>query len=156
MVEYGFTLWLPTAIKDASSLPIGLVGMLSALPYLASALGIAAVGFSSDRLGERRLHGAIPLIVLAALLYASVHLGSQSFIVLMLFFTLSGFFLFMTLPLITVGGIAATVQYAGLVSPGEYQFNVMLPASLGNGDQPITAMYNGVSTPSGVLITVHN
>lgn len=102
MVEYGFTLWLPTAIKDASSLPIGFVGVLSALPYLASALGIAAVGLSSDRLGERRLHGAIPLIVLAALLFASAHLGSQSFVVLMLFFTLSGFFLFMTLPLITV------------------------------------------------------
>jgi sugar phosphate permease len=102
MVEYGFTLWLPTAIKDASALPIGLVGVLSALPYLASAIGIAAVGLSSDRRGERRLHGAIPLMVLAALLFASAHLGSQSFVVLMLFFTLSGFFLFMTLPLITV------------------------------------------------------
>ena len=102
MVEYGFALWLPTAIKDASSLPIGLVGVLSALPYLASAIGIAAVGLSSDRLRERRLHGAIPLMVLAGLLYASAHLGSQPFPVLMLFFTLSGFFLFMTLPLITV------------------------------------------------------
>lgn len=102
MVEYGFTLWLPTAIKDASSLPIGFVGVLSALPYLASAIGIAAVGLSSDRMRERRLHGAIPLMVLAALLFASAHLGSQSFVVLMLFFTLSGFFLFMTLPLITV------------------------------------------------------
>jgi sugar phosphate permease len=102
MVEYGFTLWLPTAIKDASALPIGLVGLLSALPYLASAIGIAAVGMSSDRLRERRMHGAIPLMVLAALLYVSAHLGSQSFWVLMLFFTLSGFFLFMTLPLITV------------------------------------------------------
>ena len=60
------------------------------------------------------------------------------------------------LPLITVGGVAATVQYAGLVYPGEYQFNVVLPASLGNGDQPIMATYNGVSTPSGALITVHN
>ncbi len=102
MVEYGFALWLPTAIKDASSLPIGLVGVLSALPYLASAIGIAGVGLSSDRLRERRLHGAIPLMVLAALLFTSAHLGSQSFVVLMLFFTLSGFFLFMTLPLITV------------------------------------------------------
>lgn len=102
MVEYGFTLWLPTAIKDASSLPIGFVGLLSALPYLASALGIAAVGLSSDRLRERRLHGAIPLMVLAGLLFTSAHLGSQPFPVLMLLFTLSGFFLFMTLPLITV------------------------------------------------------
>jgi uncharacterized protein (TIGR03437 family) len=59
------------------------------------------------------------------------------------------------LPAITVGGMPATVVYAGLVFPGEYQFNVVLPA-VGNGDQPISATYNGVSTPSGVLITVHN
>ncbi len=59
------------------------------------------------------------------------------------------------LPAIMVGGIAATVVYAGLVFPGEYQFNVVLPA-VGNGDQPISATYNGVSTPSGVFITVHN
>jgi len=59
------------------------------------------------------------------------------------------------LPAIMVGGMAATVVYAGLVFPGEYQFNVVLPA-VGNGDQPISATYNGVSTPSGVFITVHN
>jgi uncharacterized protein (TIGR03437 family) len=59
------------------------------------------------------------------------------------------------LPAIMVGGMAATVVYAGLVFPGEYQFNVVLPA-VGNGDQPISATYNGVSTLSGVFITVHN
>ena len=29
---------------------------------------------------------------------------------------------------ITIGGVPATVQYAGLVGPGEYQFNVVVPA----------------------------
>ena len=101
MVEYGFTLWLPTAIKQMSALQIGNVGLLSALPYLASALGIYAVGASSDRLGERRLHGAIPLMILAVLLFLSAHVGT-SFVAQMVMFTASGFFLFMTLPLITV------------------------------------------------------
>jgi uncharacterized protein (TIGR03437 family) len=59
------------------------------------------------------------------------------------------------LPAIAIGGVAATVQFAGLVAPGEFQFNVVVPASLANGDQPITATYNGLSTQSGTLITVH-
>ncbi len=60
------------------------------------------------------------------------------------------------LPAVQIGGVAATVQFAGLVGPGQFQFNVMIPASLGNGDQPITATYGGVTTQAGTLITVHN
>jgi uncharacterized protein (TIGR03437 family) len=59
------------------------------------------------------------------------------------------------LPVIKIGGVTAMVQYAGLVAPGEFQFNVTIPASLGNGDQTITATYNGISTQPGTLITVH-
>jgi uncharacterized protein (TIGR03437 family) len=58
------------------------------------------------------------------------------------------------LPLVTVGGVTATVQYAGLVYPGEFQFNVVLPSSLPNGDQTVVATYNGMSTQAGVLLTV--
>ena len=60
-----------------------------------------------------------------------------------------------TLPVVTIGGVAATVLYAGLVFPGEFQFNVIVPASLANGDQPIAATYGGFSTQTGTLITVH-
>ena len=60
------------------------------------------------------------------------------------------------LPSITIGGAASTVQFAGLnVTPGEFQFNVVVPLSLANEDQPITATYNGLSTQAGTLITVH-
>jgi uncharacterized protein (TIGR03437 family) len=58
------------------------------------------------------------------------------------------------MPGITIGGVAATVTFAGLVSPGEFQFNVVVPPSLANGDQPIMAMYNGLTTQAGTLITV--
>ena len=59
-------------------------------------------------------------------------------------------------PVIKIGGIAATVQFAGLVAAGQYQFNVVIPSALGNGDQAITATYNGVSTQAGTAITIHN
>lgn len=61
-----------------------------------------------------------------------------------------------TLPVIQIGGAKATVQFAGLVAPGEFQFNVTVPASLANGDQAITATYGGASTPAGALIAIHN
>jgi uncharacterized protein (TIGR03437 family) len=60
------------------------------------------------------------------------------------------------LPVVEIGGLKASVQYASLVAPGEFQFNVVIPAALGNGDQTIVATYGGVSTQSGVLITIQN
>ena len=58
------------------------------------------------------------------------------------------------MPVITIGGVTATVTFAGLVAPGEFQFNVIVPPSLANGDQPTTAVYNGLMTQAGTLITV--
>ncbi len=60
------------------------------------------------------------------------------------------------LPAVTIGGLPAAVQYAGLGFPGEFQLNVVIPSSLANGDQAITATYNGSTTQAGALITVHN
>jgi uncharacterized protein (TIGR03437 family) len=61
-----------------------------------------------------------------------------------------------TPPVIIIGGIAATVQFAGLVVPGEFQFNVVVPASVPDGDNTITAVYGGLSTQSGLLLTVQH
>jgi len=58
------------------------------------------------------------------------------------------------LPVVKIGGTAATVQFAGLVSSGEFQFNVVVPSSLPNGDQSITASYGGKTTQVGTLITI--
>jgi uncharacterized protein (TIGR03437 family) len=60
------------------------------------------------------------------------------------------------LPSITIGGVSAAVSFAGLVAPGEFQFNVTVPPGLGNGDQSIVAAYGGLTTQVGTLITVHN
>ncbi len=57
-------------------------------------------------------------------------------------------------PQVTIGGSSASLQFAGLVSPGLFQFNVVVPANASAGDQSIGATYNGAATPSGALITV--
>jgi uncharacterized protein (TIGR03437 family) len=58
------------------------------------------------------------------------------------------------LPVVTIGVNPATVQFAGLISPGLFQFNVVVPASTPAGDNALTATYSGLSTQSGVLVTV--
>jgi uncharacterized protein (TIGR03437 family) len=60
------------------------------------------------------------------------------------------------LPVVKIGGMSAIVQFAGLVAPGEFQFNVVVPGSLADGDQPITASYSGSTTQTGVLITIQH
>ena len=58
------------------------------------------------------------------------------------------------LPVVKIGGITATVQFAGLVSPGTYQFNVVVPISALTGDNTLTATYNGLTTQAGVSLAV--
>jgi uncharacterized protein (TIGR03437 family) len=60
-----------------------------------------------------------------------------------------------TLPVVTIGGTGAFVQYAGLIGPGEFQFNVVVPPNTPDGDQAIVATYGGASTQAGTLITIH-
>jgi len=57
-------------------------------------------------------------------------------------------------PVISIGGTAATVTFAGLVAPGEYQFNVVIPNNTANGDNTLTATYNGAATSPQALIAI--
>ncbi len=59
-----------------------------------------------------------------------------------------------SMPAMFIGGAAVTVQYAGVISPGLYQFNVVVPPDAGNGDNAVTATYGGAGTPPGSTIAV--
>ncbi len=59
-----------------------------------------------------------------------------------------------TMPTIQIGSATATVTYAALISPGLYQFNVVVPTSAAHGDNSIQASYNGQPTQAGTLITI--
>jgi uncharacterized protein (TIGR03437 family) len=57
---------------------------------------------------------------------------------------------------VTIGGVQATNVVTAL-SPGSaglYQVNLTVPSSLANGDYPVIATVNGVSSPAGVELTV--
>jgi uncharacterized protein (TIGR03437 family) len=59
-----------------------------------------------------------------------------------------------TLPICQVGGAAATVMYAGVVSPGLYQINLVIPNGAADGDNQLSCTYGGSTTQSGTLISV--
>lgn len=58
------------------------------------------------------------------------------------------------LPNVSVGGLLASVQFAGLISPGLFQFNITVPANAPDGDLMIRAGYLGASTQAQALLSV--
>ena len=56
---------------------------------------------------------------------------------------------------IRIGGQDATVAYAGLISPGLYQFNVVVPA-LADGDYSVIAELRGLLTSPNLMLTVQH
>ena len=99
MLFYGFSLWLPTVLKAATSMNIASIGMVNALPYIAAAIGLVLCTRSSDRHKERRIHAAIPMIAAGILLVLGAHTDFGLF--KMFIFILVGFAMYMTLPLIS-------------------------------------------------------
>lgn len=99
MLFYGFSLWLPTVLKAATSMNIASIGMVNALPYIAAAIGLVLCTRSSDRRKERRLHAAIPMMAAGILLVLGAHTDFGLF--KMFIFILVGFAMYMTLPLIS-------------------------------------------------------
>jgi uncharacterized protein (TIGR03437 family) len=57
-------------------------------------------------------------------------------------------------PVCQIGGTTAPLSFAGVISPGLYQFNLTVPATAKDGDNALSCTYNGAATPSGALITV--
>jgi uncharacterized protein (TIGR03437 family) len=56
----------------------------------------------------------------------------------------------------TIGGVAASSTFVGLVGPGLYQVNVTVPASLADGDAQIVATVGAATSPVGPLVSVQH
>jgi ACS family tartrate transporter-like MFS transporter len=74
--SYGLTLWIPQIVQALSGFSDLTVSTISALPYVAAAIGMIAIGASSDRTGERFLHIAIPSAVGGLGFIASAYFAS--------------------------------------------------------------------------------
>ena len=71
---YGFSFFLPQIVKRLSGASDLLVGMWTAVPFAAAAVGMVTIAAHSDRTGERRQH------VAACAALAAVGLAASSFL----------------------------------------------------------------------------
>ena len=53
----------------------------------------------------------------------------------------------------TFGGTEAVVEFAGLVTPGLYQLNIIVP-EIGPGDRQVVVSVNGVRSLSTPLLMI--
>lgn len=73
---YGFVFWLPTILKTAKHNGIGMIGLLSAVPYALAAIAMVIASRYSDRSGNRREFVWPFLLVATGLFVASIILGT--------------------------------------------------------------------------------
>ncbi len=64
-VFYSFAFWFPTMLKRQSGFSDVRVGLLGAVPYLATFIAMQVNGWHSDRNCERRWHSAVPMFIAA-------------------------------------------------------------------------------------------
>jgi uncharacterized protein (TIGR03437 family) len=54
---------------------------------------------------------------------------------------------------VQIGGVSATVLYAGMTYPGVFQINMQVPSGVPTGDQPLTLEVAGQSSQANVYLT---
>jgi ACS family tartrate transporter-like MFS transporter len=86
---YTFAFWFPTMLKRQSGFSDARVGLIGALPYVATFIVMQINGWHSDKNCERRWHSAIPMFISAAGLLGLLA-QPRSTPVAMVLFTMAG------------------------------------------------------------------
>ncbi|WP_435947553.1 MFS transporter [Dryocola sp. BD586] len=111
--DYGYTLWLPTILKNLTGANMAGVGLLAILPFVATIIGIYVISMLSDKTGKRRRWVMISLLCFAAALLASVVLR-HNIVAAYIALVVCGFFLkAATSPFWSIPGRIASAEVAG-------------------------------------------
>ncbi|MFB0712827.1 MFS transporter [Buttiauxella noackiae] len=111
--DYGYTLWLPTILKNLTGANMAGVGLLAIVPFVATIIGIYVISMLSDKTGKRRLWVMISLLCFASALLASVVLR-HNIIAAYIALVVCGFFLkAATSPFWSIPGRIASPEVAG-------------------------------------------
>jgi len=129
---YAFWFWFPTMLQRLTGwTDVQRIGWVGTIPFVAGLIGMLVLGSSSDRMGERRWHFAIPQLT-AAIALGVWFLISHSDVLLIVVFTLLGFgtvaylpsfwalpsaFLTSSAAAAAVGFINCTASIGGFVGP---------------------------------------
>ncbi len=89
--NYGYLFWLPTALEHARQLGSQRVGLLFAIPYALTAVGMVVISRHSDRYRERRHHVAFALAWGGVFLLGAVASGRRAPLLSFILIALVGF-----------------------------------------------------------------
>jgi len=121
-VSYGVSLWLPTLIRSLSGVSNLMIGVLSAIPYVAAAIAMVLVGLHSDHSGERRWHTAVPAFCGALALVGAAYSSSVGPSILAISVAVLGVFSMMgpfwSMPTSLLSGTTAAAGIAFINSVG--------------------------------------
>jgi D-galactonate transporter len=116
--QYGLTFWLPTIIRKSGVADPLWIGIFTAIPYLCAIVALPLIGMSADRLRERRLHLAIPMLVAAAGFATLPALGGVGASIVCLSVASAGILAassqFWSLPTALLGGMSAAAGIAAV------------------------------------------
>jgi MFS transporter, ACS family, tartrate transporter len=120
---YGFTIWFPTILKRVSGFSTLTVTLVAVFPYLVALLSDLAVGWHSDKTGERRWHTALPLFAGTVILFFGLAFNLALPIQIILFCALTGCLhcwqpSFWSLPTALLGESAAAASVGFINSVG--------------------------------------
>jgi D-galactonate transporter len=123
MGQYALTFWMPSLIKTAGIKSVLNVGLLTAVPYLVTAVAMVLLGASADRHRERRWHLAVPMVIGAVALVLAVWAGKHTSIAIVFLSiaaagVISSAPLFWSLPTAFLSGAAAAAGIATINSVG--------------------------------------
>lgn len=118
---YAIGFWMPTFIRNAGVTDTFNIGLLTAVPSIVAVISMLALGASSDKFRERRLHLAVPLTIGAISLVASTFVSANIVLTVLTFSIASGALLgavpvFFSLPGTFLKGTAAATGFALAIS----------------------------------------
>lgn len=102
VVLYGITLWLPTIFKSYAGMSNMTIGLLSGAPFVMAMFGAYYITHRSDKHNqERRLHAAVPLLIMGGLLVVLALLPTSMLIAHIALILAVGFIVKMPTPLMS-------------------------------------------------------
>jgi D-galactonate transporter len=96
---YALSFWLPTVLKSAGATSVERIGWLSAIPYGIAAIGMVLICRHSDRLLERRWHGALAAFA-GAIALSLLPLLAHDLTATLVLLTIAAVTVFVTIPLL--------------------------------------------------------
>jgi MFS transporter, ACS family, tartrate transporter len=82
---YAFWFWMPTMLQRLTGWNVQHIGWIGAIPFIAGLIGMLLLGWSSDRMRERRWHFAMPQLTSALALGAWFFLPPSNILLVVVF-----------------------------------------------------------------------